>query len=243
MIAKNNSYFDEELRVNGHYIITGYTNDQFCNNMLQLTDVKYELHHYLRYNQKFDAVFFLDGVNMLYCYDQNSWNILRGTDVNNVTGEVHRYGFESIVAMGPLGHRRRNRSMPQHMSAKTDMGYDITSPFHMGRQSIRVSWEQVTSILRRSENACALVLSNVDSLIDSFDNQAMSILEELQSFHSTGRGVVIYMFRETSVASLFESVNSSSGGIYWSRFVRNILIPRIDSKIPENNRGNIGSYT
>lgn len=236
MIAKNNSYFDEELRVNGHYIITGYTNDQFCNNMLQLTDVKYELHHYLRYNQKFDAVFFLDGVNMLYCYDQNSWNILRGTDVNNVTGEVHRYGFESIVAMGPLGHRRRNRSMPQHMSAKTDMGYDITSPFHMGRQSIRVSWEQVTSILRRSENACALVLSNVDSLIDSFDNQAMSILEELQSFHSTGRGVVIYMFRETSVASLFESVNSSSGGIYWSRFVRNILIPRIDSKIPENNR-------
>ena len=39
MIAKNNSYFDEELRVNGHYIITGYTNDQFCNNMLQLTEI------------------------------------------------------------------------------------------------------------------------------------------------------------------------------------------------------------
>ena len=78
MIAKNNSYFDIELCLDGHYIVTGYTNDQYCNDMLQLSDIKYELHRYLRHEQGFDAVFFLDSVNMLFCYDQQSYDILRG---------------------------------------------------------------------------------------------------------------------------------------------------------------------
>ena len=66
MIAKNNSFFDIELCVDGHYIVTGYTNDQFCNDVLQLSDVKYELHNYLRNEQGFEAVFFLDSVDMLW---------------------------------------------------------------------------------------------------------------------------------------------------------------------------------
>ena len=78
MLAKNNSYFDVELCLEGHYIVTGYTNDQFCNDRLQLSDVKYELHNYLRHREHFDAVFFLDSINMLFCYDQQSFDILRG---------------------------------------------------------------------------------------------------------------------------------------------------------------------
>ena len=60
MLSKNNSYFDRELCINGHYIITGKTNDKFCSDTLELTDVLPALHRYLRYDQDFDAVFFLD---------------------------------------------------------------------------------------------------------------------------------------------------------------------------------------
>ena len=78
MRERNQSYFDPELCLDGHYIVTGYTNDQFCGDLLQLSDVKLELHRYLRYSQGFDAVCFLDSVNMLFCYDQQSYDILLG---------------------------------------------------------------------------------------------------------------------------------------------------------------------
>ena len=58
MISKNHSYFDRELCLDGHYIITGRTNDQFCNDILQLTDIRMELHRYLRFEEHFQAVFF-----------------------------------------------------------------------------------------------------------------------------------------------------------------------------------------
>ena len=239
MISRNNSYFDTELCIDGHYIITGYTNDQFCNNALQLSDVKYEIHHYLRYEQGFDAVFFLDSVDMLYCYDQNSFDILRGVEPREELVEIHRP--ETIAVTGSLGHRRHRRRTVESQQRVVDVGNtsDSTSPLHMGRMAIRTSWNQVTSILRFSEKyRCALILSNVDSLISSFGVQDMAILEELQSYHSVNHSIVAYLFRETSISSLVDSIDRSLGGSsnQWARFVQNVLLPRIETGSPENNR-------
>ena len=55
-------------------------------------------------------------------------------------------------------------------------------------------------------------MSNIDSLIGSFDVQEMVILEELQSYHSVKHSIVVYLFRETSLSSLADSVDRSLGG-------------------------------
>ncbi|MBR4027247.1 MAG: hypothetical protein IKJ01_06785, partial [Lachnospiraceae bacterium] len=253
MIGKNNSYFDRELCLDGHYIVTGYTNDLFCNDMLQLSKVEYELNHYLRYNQNFDAVFFLHSVDMLFCYDEQSYDILRGNrpqqqetqeTQETQTTSASNIG-DSILATTPLGRRRRRRTTeapqqpqqatPTQMQQNTQQN---AGPLHMGRQSITWCWEQVTSLLRRSEYRCALVLSNVDSLINSMGVQEMTILEELQSYHSTNNSIVIYMFRDTSLCNLVHSVEQSRGGAsnQWSRFVENVLLSRIQTGNPNTNR-------
>jgi Cdc6-like AAA superfamily ATPase len=247
MLAKNGSYFDMELCVDGHYVVTGYTNDQFCNNALQLSDVKYEIHRYLTREQGFDAVFFLDSVDMLYCYDQRSFDILRGVESREETVTKEVSGSEIIVATGPLGHRRRQREVPQNQNQGevqqnrqqvTEEGHarDNTSPLHMGRIAIRSGWDQVTRLLRFSDYRCALILSNVDSLIGSLDTQSMAILEELQSYHSVNHSIVVYLFRETSITNLFDSVDNSRFNGAWARLVQNVLLPRIDTRSPETNR-------
>ncbi len=240
MIAKNDSYFDVELCVDGHYIVTGYTNDQFCNNALQLSDVKYEIYRYLRREQGFDAVFFLDSVDMLYCYDQRSFDILRGVETNEEPILKEVPGNEIIVATGPAGVRRRQREVQQNRQQVTEVQDERnnTTPLHMGRIAIRTGWDQVTRLLRFSKYRCALILSNVDSLIGSFDVQEMAILEELQSYHSLNHSIVVYLFRETSISSLVDSVGRSLGGSsnQWSRFVQNVLLPRIETGSPESNR-------
>ena len=240
MRAINGSYFDRELCLDGHYIVTGYINDQFCNDLLQLTDVKYEIHHYLRHKQGFDAVIFLDSVNMLFCYDQESFDILRGnesvSDAHSSENSVNR----KIIEGSPLTHSRRRRrdNTTIGTSENKSKHSEPIGPWHMGRQAIRVAWEQVTALLRFSKYRCALVLSNVDSLISTMGIQEMAILEELQSYHSTNQSIVIYMFRETSISSLVDSVNYSLGGAtnQWARFVQNVLLKRIESDTPEENR-------
>lgn len=244
MLEKNNSYFDVELCQDGHYIVTGYTNDQFCSDALQLSDVKYELHRYLRYNQHFDAVFFLDSVNMLFCYDQQSYDILRG-EALRPSERITAFQRETIVATTPLGRRRHRRELPAQDTSPTqtparqasEAGHNQT-PLHMGRQAISGSWAQVTALLRSSEYRCALILSNVDSLIGSMGIQEMAILEELQSYRSRNHSIVIYIFRDTTISTLFDSVGHSQGGAsnQWSRFVQNVLLRRIEGGSPENNR-------
>ena len=66
----------------------------------------------------------------------------------------------------------------------------------------------------------------------------MAILEELQSYHSAKHSIVVYLFRETSISSLVDSVDRSLGGSsnQWARFVQNVLLPRIETGSPENNR-------
>lgn len=251
MRERNQSYFDPELCLDGHYIVTGYTNDQFCGDLLQLSDVKLELHRYLRYSQGFDAVCFLDSVNMLFCYDQQSYDILLGNGPRREEQPASPPEGE-IIAGTPLGRRRRRReaspASPGASAAAEPAAHAAPAapgsaaqhdgPLHMGRQAIRQSWEQVTALLRTSPYRCALVLSNADSLISSMGVQEMAVLEELQSYHSENHSIVIYLFRDTKLSSLFESVRQSAGGAAaaWARVVQNVLLSRIETRDPSTNR-------
>ena len=138
MISKNNSYFDRELCLNGHYIVTGKTNDQFCNDMLQLTDIRFELQRYLREKEKFEAVFFLDSSNILYCYDEQSYSILRNNrrpsdEPRTAISAGKRSIARDIESSGPLGRRRRQRNQtpadpaPEHRE-------ELRGSLRMGRR-------------------------------------------------------------------------------------------------------------
>lgn len=244
MIGHNNSYFDKELCLDGHYIITGYTNDLFCNDLLQVSDLKYELHYYLRNTEKFDAVVFFDSYNMLHCYDQQSYDILRGNRLNNAKNDITN--MNTISSSGPIGHRRRARNCsvtPPDTSQSNNTTVQLSERWNMGLQSTKAAWMQVTTMLKHENKyRCALVCSNMDSLFTTMDSQALTVLEDLQSFHGSERNdnqsIVIYIFRETTISSLCDGINQIAGvaSSPWSRFYQNVLLKRIDSKSIDSNR-------
>ncbi|MCR4642129.1 MAG: AAA family ATPase [Lachnospiraceae bacterium] len=248
MRARNGSYFCEELCVDGHYIITGWTNDQFCSDMLQISDVKYALHHYLRVEEGFDAVFFLDRINRVYSYDPDSIRILRGeeSDAQNGQEKVQEITPDPdegnpIIRASFLGHRNRLVDS-QTPSGQSTTGVSHTSDrigsLNMNIEGMNIGWTQVLATLRDSPKRCALVLANVDSIISSTDDEVTETLEELQSFHSERHSIVIYIFRETRLSSIYDSIDSSghSANTQWARLCRNVLIPRIDSDDEYSNR-------
>ena len=237
MISKNNSYFDRELCLNGHYIVTGKTNDQFCNDMLQLTDIRFELQRYLREKEKFEAVFFLDSSNILYCYDEQSYSILRNNrrpsdEPRTAISAGKRSIARDIESSGPLGRRRRQRNQtpadpaPEHRE-------ELRGSLRMGRR-LPAAWQQIIAVMQNPELRCALVLNNVNSLQHSLQNPEMSMLEELQSYHQGNHSIVIYLFRDTSISNVLDSANHGTG--QWATYVETTLRPRIDTDDPTLNR-------
>ena len=173
MLSKNGSYFDPELLVDGQYIITGRTNDQFCLDNLELTDVQTALHQYLRYDQGFQAVFFLDNRFALYCMDQQSYDILTGTAHRQqqdaaapAAGGIYDAG--RIRASGPLGtHRRRRRAAPDGAApVPASAALLHTRTFSMGHMSVADAWNQLYTVLQRNEH-CALILTNPNLLAET----------------------------------------------------------------------------
>ncbi len=223
MLSKNNSYFDPDLCVDGHYIITGRTNDKFCNDELALTDILPELHRYLRYelDKPFDAVFFLDSFNMLFCFDQQSMDILRGTD-NNEEPQSAGNDSNSISAKGPLGHRRRRRNPPAPQAADLP---SQTGRLNFGMMRDGAAWQQIHGVLAHSEKRCALVLSIANTTM--FSNSPApwrDVLLEHSSYYTDNNSVIIYIFRESNI----ETIQN------WAQL--NLLLPRISSDDPEQNR-------
>ena len=189
------SYFDKELCLDRHYIITGFTNDVFASNDGNSPqDVRYELHRYLRHEQGFDAVIFFD-LEYIYCYDKESCFILRGGDERNISR-------------------------------------DIKEPYRIRKDTIEEYWKTFIHLISK-KTRCAIVFANVDAVSPYITNDAVCKLEELPSIDNNT--IVIYMCRETNVASLFDSLSSSAGGA-WSRLLQNVLLPRIDTKNPTVNR-------
>lgn len=233
MLAKNNSYFSPELCVDGHYIITGYTNDSFCNERQQLTDITYELYNYLKETQGFDAVIFLDGLFMLGCYDQTSFDILSGKRTSENTSSIQSDSIGQIAKTGPYSTRKR-RTRNSNINQNEQSNSENSSPnrlksLNMKRMSLRQGWEQVTNLLQSTEKRCALVLSDVDSIINSMDEQVMAFLGGFQAYRRSRHSIIIYVFRENSSISNF--LDSDFRGVF-ARLLKN----RIETDSPEENR-------
>jgi len=216
MLSKNNSYFDRELCLDGHYIITGYTNDQFCGDTLELSDIRLALHRYLRYEQDFQAVFFLDTEEMLFCLDEQSFDIM-------TTGQIAAGAGTSAgrLLSSPGPFRRRRRRKQEGQNVETQAAASSGRPLHRGRMSLDAAWQQVAALMKRTDYRCALVISNADMM-----RGGEKTLSELASFHSVNHSIVIYIFRETLLADAER----------WTGYAQNILLPRITSSDPVENR-------
>ncbi len=232
MIFRNNSYFDNELCLEGHYVVTGFTNDSFCNAYGLITDLEYELHRYLRYDQKFEAVIFFHGINMLHCYDEQSFNILRGTNTDQKRSE--RTPESEIIKDSPLGHRRRRRrdSSEHTLLLRND------SPLNMGMQATSVALGQVAHLLNHPKHRSALVFPNINSIPK--DNEIISALEELGSYYDPNRlekqSIAIYIFRYSDYDTLRVHAGLNE------RFSINILSRILGENDSQRNRViNIGS--
>ena len=230
MISKNGSYFDPDLRIDGSYIITGPSNDSFCLDNLELTDILPALHQYLRYDQDFRAVFFLDSRFILYCMDQPSFDILSGHTTAPAQGAAapgaNNSVQDEILSSGPLHTHRRPRRRPAagaETAAAAPAETLHTRTFSMGRMTIDSAWDQLYSVMQHNDR-CALVITDPNLLRDSHGGD--KLLMELPSFYQIHHSVVIYLFRETMPNNLAD----------FTEFSRSILLPRINAHTAEANR-------
>lgn len=233
MLSKNGSYFEQDLCVDGHYIITGLVNDSFCLDNLELTDVQTALHQYLRYDQGFRAVFFLDSRFILYCLDQQSYDILSGHTAEQTGAAVvppadGQTAGGQIRAAGPLGtHRRRRRAGAGAVSAEAAPAAAPaarlhTRTFSMGRMDLHTAWNQLYNVMQQNDH-CALVLTDPNLLTDSGGDK---LLLELPSFYKVHHSVIVYLFRETVPSNIAQ----------WTALARSVLLPRMNARTPAEDR-------
>ena len=236
MIPRNGTYFDQELCLEGHYVVTGYTNDLFCNDRLQITDIRQELHRHLL-EQGFEVVVFFDHNDMLYCYDQQSVDILEGREPRPAAAapaaaaEVEDE-FSAMSLDGPFGGSIAQSEAPQEAEPRPR-----SERFHMGRLTMANAWANVLAILKNGEHRCALVISNASSLQTSFLERELQSLQELaqpRSDNTDKNCAVIYLFRGSTMANMLNS--AELGSTPWSIFFRSTLMPLIQTDDPERNR-------
>ena len=242
MIARNGSYFDADLALQGHYVITGNTNDNFCSDLLQIGDIREALHSYLL-EQNFDAVFFFDYTNRLYCYDRRSYLILNG-QAEEPAPERPAGRNRAIAMSGPLADnleayetvRRRRRAaagtavQPARREAQPD-----ADRLHLRNMSLTAAWQQVITLLRGEEHRCALILSNINTMQGTFSESVLQALQELTAGSNTRSNVVIYIFRGNTMLEMLDE-QMRAGGDAWHIFFRSVLRPLMETDTPEENR-------
>ena len=83
------------------------------------------------------------------------------------------------------------------------------------------AWQQVSSIMQRAEQRCALVIANANLM-----QGGEMLMTELNTFRSARHSVVISIFRETTIQNVSQ----------WDSFARSVLEPRMNTNDPERNR-------
>lgn len=224
MIARNGSYFDADLALKGHYVITGNTNDNFCSDLLQIGDIREALHDYLL-EQNFDAVFFFDYTNRLHCYDRRSFQILNGEEEE--AQPVRRNN--SISGTGPMPTRRRRNPV------RSPRPRPENERLNLSGMSLTAAWQQVIPLLRSENHRCALVLSNINAMQGSFSESVLQVLQELSAGSNASSNVVIYIFRGNTMLQMLDD-QSHHGTSPWNIFFRSVLRPLMETDTPEENR-------
>ncbi len=238
MRGYGDTYFQPDLCLNTHFIITGYTNDIFCNDQMQLTDIKQELHRHLRAHG-FDAVVFLDVSNVLYCYDEPSYFALCNNRLPEEAPQPAPVApppaeddpFAAIAAEGPMGGRRRRRGGPAHVAPAP--APVETGSLNRGRMYLNDAWAQVIALLRNPDIRSALVLSNANAMQNTLNDQTLQALQELSGSRSGKHSIAVYIFRENSLSDLVHNAAQGSGP--WWTLLNSTLRPRIETGDPENN--------
>ena len=234
MIARNGSYFDADLALQGHYVITGNTNDNFCSDLLQMGDIREALHSYLL-EQNFDAVFFFDYTNRLYCYDQRSYRILTGREDETPQEQPVRRST-AIVESGPLGaNHRAYRSARQRRNPPQTPRQPEDDRLHLSHMSMTAAWQQVLTLLRGERRRCALILSNINAMQGTFSESVLQVLQELTAGSNARSNVVIYVFRGNTMLEMLDE-QTQFGSNTWNVFFRSVLRPLMETDTPEENR-------
>ncbi len=177
MLSKNGTYFDRELAVEGHYILTGFTNDHFVSDCLQITDLETELHRYLTEEAEFEAVFFLDPEKILWCMDQKSFLILQGLPL------------QQAPASAPAPRPRPGGQPAPAPRQNTRL--------NLGRMSMAAAWLQVSAVLQQENRRCALILTNANLM-----QGGEALMNTLTSFSASNHSIVISIFRDLNPANM-----------------------------------------
>lgn len=82
-----------------------------------------------------------------------------------------------------------------------------TTQLNLGRMSMGSAWQQVSSIMQRAEQRCALVIANANLM-----QGGEMLMTELNTFRSARHSVVISIFRETTIQNVSQ----------WDSFARSV---------------------
>ena len=208
--------------------MTAHTNDHFCNDLLQLTDIRQQLHGHLQ-KQGFDTICFFDYTGMLYCFDQYTYNLLSGAENQPSSGDGSI--SDVLAADGPFGRNLPdgNVATPTPVSRNTSTG-----PLNMSRLTMDDAWRRVVYLLNQRDHRCALVFSNISSVQLSVPLSALQALQELTSVHSDRPNIAVYLFRSNAMAE-FQNF-AGHGSDSWQILYQSILRPIIEAEDPEENR-------
>ena len=235
MIGRDGTYFTPEQCLNGHFIITGMTNDIFCGERMIPVTLREELSEHLR-RRGFDAVIFLDSQNMVYCYDSQSWQVLREGRISPVQQEPRRSeAAERVAAQGPMGRRTRRRTAqpaPAAEPAARPAG-NVPDVLNMGRMYTSQAWDRVSGLMTNPDIRCAFVFPNADSMQRTFPESMLQVLEELSAGRIGNHSIAVYVYTEDMLCNLEN--NARWGSDAWRTFVESILLPRINSRNEESN--------
>lgn len=235
MRGSGTTYFEERNCSIPHFLVTGHTEDRFCDGSLRLCGVEQALHAHLRH-AGFDAVVFFDSVNSLFCFDASSSRAMRGQQAQPAPAPRRRRGRGSISASGPLRGRLNQERQAAAPAPEPVGGVEeaVTAPYHLALRDA-AAWDQVIGILRDRTRRVAVVLSNVSSLQPGFSQVALQYLQELGSDRNVRNNIVVYLFRgDNTLRNLAES--SRIGTPAWQTFYNSNLLPLIISENPDENR-------
>ncbi len=230
MIGRGDTYFYPEQCLNGHFILTGRTSDIFCGERPIPVSLREELSEHLR-RQGFSAVIFLDSIHTIYCYDTQSYQILReGRAAPEDQPPSRSRAGQRIAAEGPLGQRTRSRRRTAP-APQADSGAPVS--LNLGRISLERAWDRISSLMRDPNLRCAFVFPNADTIAQNFHTRMLQVLEELSAGRTENHSIAVYIYSDNSLRNLMHSVNYASGP--WQTFVQSVLLPHITSANEADN--------
>lgn len=238
MFGEGSTYFQNVLDPKGHFIILGRTNDLYVSDALEQQDIREHLHHHLR-QHGYDAVLFCDANNMMYCYDEQSCQIM--FQGQYTAPRAHDAERDASIPGGRGRSRIARRSTVQQTQSTSGR-----TRYNLGQTPIERVWQRMSVLLQNPDYSIAVVFNTVDALHGSLTNTAsfqnmIHALECLSSVQPSNankpQSSAFYIFRENSLCRVLE--NNASGGISpeWRTLFETVLRPRIETgDRPEDNR-------